>query len=219
MAEKPKEITLNFIKDIKTRERRVVEFLGYRIIINKKVFPVDSPFSFSSSITAKRIPKKVGKVLDVGTGTGVQAIIAAKRGADKVVAIDIDDNCLSNARENVLFHGLNKIIEIRKSNLYSNIKNGEKFDLIISQLPFADVKYESDVGHFLFDFGFKLHERLLKEGKKYLSETGTIMIPSGDVANEPKLLALIKKYRYRIVNVDKEKFQGFTWKVYSIKPE
>jgi len=48
MADKPQQITLNFIKDIITREKRKVKFLGYDIIINKNVFPVDSPFSFSS---------------------------------------------------------------------------------------------------------------------------------------------------------------------------
>ena len=63
----PREITLKFIKDIQTRKKRVADFLGYKIIINEKVFPVDSPFSFSSEMTAKRIPKNVENVLDVGS--------------------------------------------------------------------------------------------------------------------------------------------------------
>ena len=117
---KPQDITLNFIKDIQTREKRTAEFLGEKIIIHKNVFPVDSPFSFSSKITAKRIPKNAGVILDVGTGTGVQAIIAAKRGAKKVVAIDIDYNSLKNAKEKVKFHKLEKIVKVRKSDLFKN---------------------------------------------------------------------------------------------------
>jgi len=212
--EKPAQITLDFIKDITTRGKRDAKFLGYKIIVHKNVFPVDSPFSFSSKITAKRIPKNTGVVLDVGTGTGVQAIIAAKQGADKVVAIEIDENAIKNARENVKLHKLKDTIEIRKSNLFQNIRKNEKFDLIISQLPFADVKYKNKVGHFLFDPEFKLHERLLKGAKKHLTEKGKVFIPSGEVANEKKLLELIKKYNYKIKKVEQEKFQGLIWKVY-----
>ncbi len=39
-------------------------------------------------------------VLDVGTGSGILAILAAKRGADRVLALDIDEEALTNAREN-----------------------------------------------------------------------------------------------------------------------
>jgi len=211
---KPQEITLNFIKDIQTREKRTAEFLGQKIIIHKNVFSVDSPFSFSSKITAKRIPENAGIVLDVGTGTGVQAIISAKKGAKKVIAIDIDDNSLENAKENVAFHKLDQIIEVRKSDLFTNIKENERFDLIISQLPFADVNYKAPVGHFLFDADFKLHERLLKDAKNHLTEKGKIFIPSGDVANEKKLKELIKKYDYKILKIEEEMFQNLKWKLY-----
>lgn len=211
---KPQKITLNFIKDIQSREKRVSDFLGYKIIVHKNVFPVDSSFSFSSKITAKRIPKKAGKVLDVGTGTGVQAVVASLKGAKAVLAIDIDDNSLKNARDNVAFHKLDKIVEIRKSDLFQNINKDEKFDLIISQLPFADITYKSKVSHFLFDSGFKLHNKFLKDAKKHLTEKGKIFIPSGDVANEKRLIELIKKYNYNILNVDEETFQNLKWKLY-----
>lgn len=214
---KPQDITLNFIKDIQTREKRTAEFLGEKIIIHKNVFPVDSPFS--SKITAKRIPENAGIVLDVGTGTGVQAIIAAKKGAKKVLAIDIDDNSLENAKENVELHKLEKVIELRKSDLFNNIKEDEKFDLIISQLPFADVDYKAPVGHFLFDADFKLHERLLKDGRSHLNPNGKIFIPSGDVANEKRLNELIKEHDYKILKIEEEMFQNLKWKLYILSFE
>jgi release factor glutamine methyltransferase len=188
----PRESTLKFIEEIKSKEKRISTFLGEKIIIHKNVFPVDSEFSFSSKITAKRIPNNINSVLDVGTGTGVQSIIAAKKGAKKVLAIDIDNNCLINAKENIKFHELEKIISIRKSNLFKKVKSIEKFDLIISQLPFADVNYKSKVSHFLFDDGFKLHQNFLKSAKNHLTKNGKIFIPSGEIANEKKLLELIK---------------------------
>lgn len=212
--DKPKEITLNFIKDINSRKKRIANFLSYKIIVNNKVFPVDSPFSYSSKITAKIIPKNVKSVLDVGTGTGVQAIVAAKRGAKKVLAIDIDNNCLKNANENIKYHKLDNIIKLRKSNLFEKIKPNEKFDLIISQLPFADVNYNCNVSHFLFDHNFKLHDRFLKHAKKHLTKNGKIIIPSGQIANEKKLIKLIKKYDYKILNVKETTYNKFVWKTY-----
>lgn len=214
VKENPKEITLKFIKDINTRKKRIVNFLGYNIIINPKVFPVDSNFSYSSKITAKIIPKNPGVVLDLGTGTGVQAIIAAKRGAKKVLALDIDDNCLNNAKENINYNKLEKIIEIRKSNLFKAVKPNEKFDLIISQLPFADVDYDCNIKHFLFDPKYKLHNLFLKEAKQHLKINGKIFLPSGSVANEKKLLYLIKKYKYKIDSVIEDKCLGTIWKLY-----
>lgn len=218
MNDKPKEITLNFIKDIQTRSKRIADFLGYKIIVNKNVFPVDSPFSFSSEMTAKRIPKNSGVVLDVGTGTGVQAIVAAKRGARKVLAIDIDDNSLMNTKENVKFYNLEKVVDVRKSDLFNKIKKNEKFDLIISQLPFADVKYESRVSHFLFDPDFRLHEKFLEDARNHLTREGKIFISSGDVANEKKLIELIKKFNYVILKAEEEIFEGLKWKLYTLKP-
>ena len=47
-------------------------------------------------------------VLDVGTGTGILAIMAHKLGADTITATDVDDWCIENCRENFGLNGLNK---------------------------------------------------------------------------------------------------------------
>ena len=46
------------------------------------------------------------QVLDVGTGTGVLAIMAQKRGAKHLVATDIDDWCIENSTENFELNGV-----------------------------------------------------------------------------------------------------------------
>lgn len=48
-------------------------------------------------------------VLDMGSGTGVLAILAEKRGASKIDAIDIDTWCYENAQENVAANGANNV--------------------------------------------------------------------------------------------------------------
>ena len=50
-------------------------------------------------------------VIDVGSGTGVLAIVAKRSGAGRVTAIDNDPEAMRVARENFIFNGLNDAIE------------------------------------------------------------------------------------------------------------
>lgn len=51
-------------------------------------------------------------VIDVGTGSGVLAIVAAKLGAEFVSAIDVDPDAVENARENVARNGVGAVVEV-----------------------------------------------------------------------------------------------------------
>ncbi len=81
---------------------------------------------------------EVGKgdsVLDMGTGTGIQAIMAS-RDASVVLAVDINPKAIESARENA---ETNKAGNIRflESDFFENIKSTEKFDLIIFNPPYV----------------------------------------------------------------------------------
>jgi len=69
------------------------------------------------------------KVLDYGTGTGVLAILAAKLGAGKVVAIDNDDWSIENAREN--FSRNDTEADLIKA---ETAATGDKYDIILANI-------------------------------------------------------------------------------------
>jgi ribosomal protein L11 methyltransferase len=57
------------------------------------------------------------EVLDLGTGTGVLAIAAAKQGAASVLALDIDDLAVDAARENVAANGVDRVVRVAAGSL------------------------------------------------------------------------------------------------------
>ena len=67
-------------------------------------------------------------ILDMGTGTGVLAIMAAKLGAGQVLAVDIDENSVSNAQENALANGVQ--IQVLQA---SEVPDG-KYGLIMANI-------------------------------------------------------------------------------------
>lgn len=87
--------------------------------------------------------KKEVEVLDLCSGTGIQGLIAA-RSAKKVVSVEINEQAASVTQFNIALNGLEKIIELRRGNLY-DVLNNEKFDYIYANPPFipmlSDVNY------------------------------------------------------------------------------
>lgn len=70
-------------------------------------------------------------VLDMGSGTGVLAILAAMKGATPVEAIDIDNWCYLNAKENVERNGFPNIQVLEGD---ASLLKSKKFDVIIANI-------------------------------------------------------------------------------------
>ena len=77
-----------------------------------------------------------GRILDIGTGTGLIAIMAAQRSTKAhITAIDIDLECISQARENVEATRWSERIEVVHTPL-QEFSVAEPFDVIISNPPY-----------------------------------------------------------------------------------
>jgi release factor glutamine methyltransferase len=74
------------------------------------------------------------RVLDVGTGSGVASVFAARRGF-RVVAVDVNPEAVRCARINALLHHLEERIDVRQGDLFSSVA-GERFDLVLFNPPF-----------------------------------------------------------------------------------
>jgi release factor glutamine methyltransferase len=178
-----------------------------KIIVREKVF---SPKHFNGwQIFNKCFPSVRGEnVLEIGTGVGVTALYLAKQGAKRVIAVDINPHAVKNAKENVVLNNI-KNVEVRRSDIFSAIKNDERFNTIYWNTPFMYVpsgyKYRSVLERGLFDPGYKITERFLREGKNFLTIKGRILFGTGDFGDVPRLKKIAKKYRYKIRLIAREK--------------
>ncbi|MFL9484462.1 50S ribosomal protein L11 methyltransferase [Chitinophagaceae bacterium LWZ2-11] len=78
----------------------------------------------------KEIDFKNKSVYDFGTGTGILAILAEMLGATNIVAVDNDDWCIENSKENIERNNC-KHIEIEK---VTTAETGRKFDILIANI-------------------------------------------------------------------------------------
>ena len=76
--------------------------------------------------------KKGHIVYDIGCGSGILGIAAAKLGAQKVIGVDLDDLCIKVSNENIEMNKVDDIIEIRKGNLLDVVDG--KADIIVSNI-------------------------------------------------------------------------------------
>lgn len=78
------------------------------------------------------------KVVDIGTGTGILAIAAAKLGAQEVLAIDHNELAIETARRNVLFNGVADRVKVKLSQ--AEAYAGMKADMILANLHFQAIE-------------------------------------------------------------------------------
>jgi len=132
-------------------------------------------------------------VLDMGSGSGIQSVYAAEK-AGHILATDISERALQNTIVNARQHGVDNKITVRKSDLFNSIKADEKFDVIISSLPYAHD--EETKGNWI------LHERFFQDVGKFLNPKGRIYFLTGNLENLSRTKELVEKNNLKIMKAN-----------------
>ena len=139
----------------------------------------------STTLCLKAIKKyiKAGQMLfDLGCGSGILSIAAAKLGAKPVTAVDIDLTAVENARENAILNGLEDKIIIECGSIEKSGLSG-MYDVVAANI----------IKNTLVD--------LLPDINASAKESGIIILSGLLVEEEDELMQLLKSYNYR--NVEK----------------
>ncbi len=135
--------------------------------------PVYSPGIESTILTEAMIKQSCNTVLDLGTGTGILAILASEY-SKRVVGVDVNPRAVYFAKLNLFLNGIDNV-EFRLGSLYDSV-NSESFDQITASLPFEICSSTAKVYRDGGEYGDKILKDLLSGIKKHLSKNGYCQI-------------------------------------------
>lgn len=131
------------------------------------------------------------KVLDMGSGSGIQAIACMSSGIKRknIIAADIDPKAIKMLKE--------KRIPARKTDLFSNIRKDKKFDLIVFNAPYLpEDKYDKMPDTTAGKKGNEVIIRFLRKAKRFLASDGVVLLLFSSLSRPEKILAYAKKRGY-----------------------
>jgi release factor glutamine methyltransferase len=190
-----------------SHERQELSFGDATIFVENGVFTPDEKITYSASMIIDNLPSLTGlRVADIGTGSGVLAVVSALRGAKEVVATDISEAAVKNAIENTNLNKVTERVRVLKANLFDGIDG--RFDLICANLPILEEVWKSH--------GIRVEstiELFLKEAKLFLNPNGKIYLPWASFGDKIQLESLLEKYAYTFELLNAEKL-GYIWYMY-----
>ncbi len=146
-------------------------------------------------------------VLEIGTGTGLIALVCLHYGAKGVLATDINPAAVANARYNAAMLKLESGFEVRRVDprrpgAFSVIKPGEQFDLIVSNPPWEDGPVSRPADRAFYDPNFVLMDSLLDGLPRHLNAGGRCLLAYG---HKPAIVRLLERadtlgYQTRILD-------------------
>ncbi|MEW2625168.1 methyltransferase domain-containing protein [Streptomyces sp. NPDC048106] len=143
-----------------------------------------------------------GSFLEVGSGTGIIAVMAALRGAARVVATDINARAVENTRRNAVRHGVGDRLTAVHSDLFSAVGADDRFDCVYWHSNFVlgpdDYRYRSDHERAYVDTGYRAHERYLIEAPLRLAPGGRALLQFSDRGDLARLTALATAHDRRL---------------------
>ncbi len=158
-----------------------------------------------SFLLAEQVKKYArGIVLDIGTGSGIQAITAAKNPrVKKVYASDVNPEAVKYAKGNALRQGVKNII-FMESDIFQNIPT-IRFDTIIFNPPYlpADVKVPDRA----LDGGKKGYEvlgKFIEQVSDHLSPDGIVLFIFSSLTNKQKIDEFLVEHLFSFEEIAQE---------------
>lgn len=186
------------------------DFMGEKFIVNQSVLiPRDE-----TEILVRKAVEIINEnnfkmALDVGTGSGCIACMVAKHSDCQIIGLDISTDALNTALDNASRLNLfNKAI-FRKSDVFSNVKPRESFDIIISNPPYIpkgtkvqrEVEFDPKSALFTKDEkGLEFYERITEGAPSILNKGGYLLFELG-IGQAEYVKAIMEKNGFKEIEI------------------
>jgi ribosomal protein L3 glutamine methyltransferase len=165
---------------------------GFRFYVDERVIV---PRSFIAELLHEQLapwiaePEEINSVLDLCTGSGCLAILAAHAFPNaEIDAADISPDALEVAQRNVTDYGLQGRVHLIESDLFANLKD-RQYDLIISNPPYVDApsmaalpheyRHEPQLALGSGTDGLDATRTILKQAAAHLNPGGILIVEIG----------------------------------------
>lgn len=189
------------------------DFMGEKFIVNPSVL---IPRDETEILVRKAIEiineNNFKMALDVGTGSGCIACMVAKHTDCQIIGLDISTDALNTALDNASRLNLfNKAI-FRKSDVFSNVKPRESFDIIISNPPYIpkgtklqkEVTFDPENALFAKDEkGLEFYEKITQGAPAILNKGGYLLFELG-IGQAEDVKNIMEKNGFKDIEIIKD---------------
>ena len=193
-------------------------FMGEKFIVSENTLIPREETEFLVNCAIEKI-NKINKdtlqVLDIGTGSGCIACMIAKNAPQaEVLGVDISSDALQVALENAQKLDLIKKVVFRKSDLFSALREGEKFDVVVSNPPYISEDDYNNLDSTVRDFepksallakenGLEFYKKIIKQAAKYVNYGGYIAFECG-MGQAREICTLLERNGFQVSDVIKD---------------
>ena len=225
LGEKISDEDLCFLEE-KARERVITrrpiqhiigfaDFMGEKFIVNEHtLIPRDETELLVREAVQIIKENDLKMAIEIGSGSGCVSCMIAKLAEIQIIGLDISNESLHIALDNATKHNLfNKAI-FRKSDVYSNVREREKFDIIVSNPPYIpitekgnlqkEVEFDPELALFAPDeLGIDFYKRIIQDARNLFVERGFVVFELG-VNQAPLVKKLFEENGFSDIKITKD---------------
>ncbi|HVB10329.1 MAG TPA: methylated-DNA--[protein]-cysteine S-methyltransferase [Bacillota bacterium] len=151
------------------------DYLGLTLAVPPGVQPITRMSDLLGNAVLAEV-RAGDRVLDMGTGCGVNAILAASK-SRRVVAVDLNPGAVAAARGNVVRNGVAEAVQVRAGDLFSSVDG--RFDLIVFDPPFRWYRPRDTLEAAMTDENYQVLRRFVAQAGQHLAPGGRMLIAFG----------------------------------------
>jgi len=117
----------------------------------------------------ERTVQEADRVVDVGTGSGVLSVAAAKLGASTIEALDLDEVAVRVAKENIELNKVQDKVQVRQNNLLNGV-NGQADLIVANILAEVILRFVDDASRLVKQGGYFITSGIIKQKEEIVKD-------------------------------------------------
>ena len=195
------------------------EFYGLEFAVNKHVL-IPRPETELIIDILKEDSTRKGQndnidILELGIGSGAVSVCLAKEILlANITAAEVSDQAIEIAQSNISRHKVQNQVKILKSDWYSALDKGEKYDYIVSNPPYIcrseiyqmskeTIDFEPDLALYADNEGLSSYQAIIQNAKNFLKNDGKLVFEIG-YSQKNMILDLLKRAGFENTSVKQD---------------